>query len=741
MRKIRLKPVACLACALIVLALSGAPGAASGGKTYSWEEISPYSAAALNGYIYYLTHADGISRYDPGTEETEPVVSGQKLAGRLGILDPEGGGAPQVSQNDALLASDGQALYCVSFSRGKIFSVTENGLRQHLAFQNTKPPADEEKEIYCVWESAAAEDGNFFALFTDESNRQEIWMIDGEGGMRLLLAGAFFNGFAPYKGGVAVLRPSAEAGGYRLSRYSLQGRLIGTEADFPNAQTFGLCLDEDGENLYTISAGKLYRVRDGKAAAVREISAGPRGPKAWIGVTGGWFALARLAQVPAALEVYPLDPPAGEITLQIKGIYCNQPPDAAFSQAYPPVVVTRTEDVRFTGHDVYTAILNRDGAADIFYVRLSAEVQALMEKGYLLPLNSGALENDLDRLYPVYAAPLQWDGVIYAVADRVDIYPWAIPSSVSAAVSAAKEDWLRLMEAVGAESQEQAVSCLAYWNAGYPIPWSAEDYAAALYTQYVLENEEALDFSAPAFTRPMEALRGLVSRGIVALSDRDGEIAGEPWFYAGGGPGIPFATPFSLNGVESGHFRYIAPPRCDSLKPCSIPAEITVYVVNPYTEHREEALLFLSYCAANRDAQSAAMLYPGAEPRLYEPERLENMKSELDSLNAALKAASGEDRAEWQARIDIAQSKADSFENNPENWAIWGPSLEAYQNTLLPQAAVSLSPFLSRYEKPGSAGSIQDEMLRQMKMYLSGSMDIAQCAARMNEISWAYRRE
>ena len=417
------------------------------------------------------------------------------------------------------------------------------------------------------------------------------------------------------------------------------------------------------------------------------------------------------------LQVIPLAAENSLTTLSIRGIMPLNNEDDTFQQQFPGIAVQRERDPALTAADIRQAIADGD-TTDLFHVRLTWDVAALFRDGTLAALPSSAvLEEDAQAMLPAFQEGLSVDGAWYAVPSNVLVSIWESSEAVPAT-------FVELLEAqAGAASPYIA----PHWSG---IGWTKENDADYLLTTMILASgTEDVDFHAPAFADALQALRAAqfsteTQPGVPVITtdlsvDLHGQLAvpvqpGEDRVYSQSEPDQPAPI---LWQVPSGIAAELPP---------TIPAHLTVYVLNPNAANPELALRFLEYVAAHRQPEQDALLKPmTAEPVLHPgvEAQIEWIIEEQRTLDEAQGLATDEEALERRIH---------AIKTAPDSWAVDETRLQTYRERIVPYVRLQLHPLLSRQAK--ETGGAYDRMLQTVLAYANGEGTLEDCLHKLEAL-------
>ncbi len=439
-----------------------------------------------------------------------------------------------------------------------------------------------------------------------------------------------------------------------------------------------------------------------------------------------------------SMTYYPFTMTPGETVLTIHGVTASPNLDSDFALQNPGISVSRQEGWSYSAQEMYTDILNQSPEVDLYFVELNSTVVRMMDKGYLLPLTDGALLQDSAALYPVYAQAMGREGMLYAVPATVVLEPWAVAQDGD---TSALTSWDALFRQIRANAEADETPFIGYGSGlkTDAIAWSAIDLAAAYTALYTLEHADSLDFGTAEFAEDMEAIRALAP---LLPTEEAAQLNAQTPVLASGlrSENSWLHTCFYLHGSEGSVLDYLPPPSTQGASPGPVIATVTVYVVNPYTRHPEEAMVFLRYITASRPSFEYAALVANAEPYFFDSDILAHDDENIAKYEGQLSTATTAQQAQLQENIDYLRNEQTRIMNDPARWAVWEKTLLQYRESLIPHVQVNVSPYLGG-RMHHSDNDLWQSLLQALRLYLDGSMDLRQCTERMNRVVRMYQME
>ena len=413
-----------------------------------------------------------------------------------------------------------------------------------------------------------------------------------------------------------------------------------------------------------------------------------------------------------------------QTVLHIKGMYNPSPgTDMLFSLA-SGVLINREEQGHFCAEDAFQSILTRDASTDLFYIPLSSTVYTLMERGYTVDLSASAeLVDYIATLYPPFAQAVTKGEQIIAMPTDVLVCGWQMNASFSDSVPV-PQTWTDVLDLVEgwAENDEDSRLPLIY-DPGFRVGWTAYDYADAIVTAFLRRHLQAgtdMDFADPALWTLLSRLRGMVERGI--LSTREALPAEEGVFHLSRPSAGRARQGISL--VNTVLDKASLPVDAPSIAPgedAIIPAYANVYIINPYSQHQQEAMDYLAHLAQSLTLDDASLLQQTFENTLT-----------FDAQDQ--KARLQEQLEPQELRTALAKLEA-----SPSSWSVSPEKLDAYRTWMIPHVSLQTCALLE--DATYSHVDAYSLLLDVLHQYLEGLMDENQCANRMDELSQSILQE
>ena len=357
-------------------------------------------------------------------------------------------------------------------------------------------------------------------------------------------------------------------------------------------------------------------------------------------------------------------PPA--VTLRLGG-YLNG--CEAYCRMYPHVTIEYTEDDYLSANGIITSLLTRDARYDVMAVNTSAvDVAKIFDQGYALALNaSEKITAYVDSLYPALRDMVTRDGHIYAVPIHLfSTEGGYYPRSFENLGLEVPTTWQELAALINAWPEQPDDVLEDYeineWTTNYR--WWFLNKMTQNYAAYLEATGQEIHFDTPLY-------RELVSLVDTMTTENDAEEERDVMALMGNGYIEPFQNGYTFDT-----------PLLDLAIEGQVTHDVTVFMVmvNPYTQHAEEALRMLEVLIDQISAPTlqtmvdAVHLAPVENPEY--PQLVEQWQKEGEQLEAKLSACDEADRLDVQEEIRRHESSWTWIEAS--RWLITEESIPAY---------------------------------------------------------------
>ena len=618
-----------------------------------------YTCAVKDDNLYVLGK-NGLWVYYPGSEHAQQVVTRENLPPYRNPLQLE-----LLAANDLmLLDTDAQKVWVLDGDR---FSLVKS-------YANTELARIDGQGTDFIWQDGM--------LFIQSDHEGAVYRIDLTSCKAEKLPIANVTRLANYLPGKLLgLTYTEQLGTKVIVIDSITGEYQELCAD-PGLGIKWVVFAEKKNDIYSIVSGSLSRWNDDGWETVCGVAM-PHVPF-FIGVFGDTYAVANYE----GLQLIPLDGPENAVeTIVIHGLFDSAQYDHGFQQAYPGMTIARRDEADFD-IDAAMQAMQSGGNADLFHVRLSTEsVDELWSMVELL--NSEKLHLDVGEMMPALQSLLIQNGKLYALPSTMLVEAWQTEKRQENVPSATLLELLKSKQILFGEESFEGTNLQT-------TLWGKEDYAALLLKQALRERKTGtLRFTDSAFADTLQTLK--------ELSEPAQSSDAEVWLH----------TTASLVGYlhgSEGVIPYTMPPRLEEGTPPQVPAYVTVYVLNPNSQHKAEAILYLEYLAEHRFSWDDALMKPQtAKPVLTEWAQERLLKFEK----------------EYGSDPEYLNMQRKQIEDDPENWEVLAENLAFYRDHIAPYIVIDDIFHLNLDEMA---------MLQLIQHYLDGSLGIEECVNQLEQM-------
>ena len=345
----------------------------------------------------------------------------------------------------------------------------------------------------------------------------------------------------------------------------------------------------------------------------------------------------------------------------------------------------------------------QDATVDLIGLHTDEGLSVIKQKGFYTALTSETLLNAFNELYTTVASPLLDDnGAIIAwpvfaestlmtsETALLEEYGFSAPKSF--------EEFLDLVPQIMTSDLMQEQDCvllsvLAY-NRHDMFQYLVEQYVLSCYVQ-----GKDVDFTDETFTR-------LAARVLTEVPEEDPSPSNED------GTSTPLFNFYSASNLIFEEL--IAPLPLTNDGTTGIHTSLTVLIVNPYSQHKAEAIAFLEYMANKRTPEDYALYASMTEPLLDS-----NIVQQIESLQEQAQALNEETDAEKLAsiRADIATLDAIKYTVSPgaiENYRTLAASFVIPEESL----PINTVRFTSLVERTSSGMMSLEQFVEQANQYV-----------------------
>ena len=723
---------------IIFLPLLPAAQAAQGDATLALpgESGAAYSLAAMGDTVYLLAPG-GLYSWREG--EQYPVflgaVSGAETSGgnTFAAYGASGGVVMRGGYFiDHLLAEDGK-LYGLDSDQGDVYLLEARDGQVTVTLHTTLD-----------WGSMTANQGGIMIpgqiinpvllggkLYLLRSAQDlftyELCRFSMEDGKRLSYEAGLIAGFTPYTKGKALILQHASrqdamarTGKLWLNILDLETGAVTKGVELPVPAASGLAYDEVMDTAAIFAGGEIYTVDH--MAECRLAAYAPAAYRGMMGANdavmlpGGLYAM-------AGEQIYLRRVARGETiprALRISGI--QEDSYRAFGEKYPQIPVV-LRDGNFQSAETLMQDM-AGGGSDLYCLQINTlDYLALMEKGFAASIpQSETLQTYVREMYPFIQEELFSHGELAA-------FPVALSATIMGYSKKALDE-LGLKEADLPRTIPQMLEFITQWEErfgedhpslalfdgeiyGDPTDmffgWLLETYQA-----YYQTLGEDLTFDTPLFEKLLAALDSADFSGAQAKDVQQAMASGSravSVVTVGGVVDAPATALFTIYHqavVEDYGFLFNSfeplPLALDECLDPVIPANLSVYIINPYSQSKDLAIAYLEHFAVQRTMVSRMALSPAySEPvinPMYEKQKAD-AQQQLASLASQMETATEDQKKDIQQALDEANNTLAFLENS--KWLVSEEDMTAYRERVQSMTVNHINPLALLVNDQGMA--------------------------------------
>ncbi|MBR0463231.1 MAG: carbohydrate ABC transporter substrate-binding protein [Clostridia bacterium] len=504
------------------------------------------------------------------------------------------------------------------------------------------------------------------------------------------------NSFAPAGEGMVIIQQFdwAEADTATLSLYDLESDSVVSEmtVEVVNyALPSNLCYDAERGMLYFVQNGEIWRCENMDPETLISVNEAPSTNTGAAGALtdDGYMLLYNWQSV----VLRSVDPEKrSKVNLKAMLYYGDT---NVFNNAYfaftenhgdMSVVISRGENAS----DILQAMMNRDSTYDIYSLSASSnEFDTLKRRGFLTELDADAyIAERVDAMWPAFSEAMKDEnGSIIAVPTSVYGNALAVNTAHLEQLGLTFEDlptsWDGILDfMIGLpELLEDNDSLRAFepWYDQTSIRTQLQFLILRDYQNYLggLE-DESFQFNTPVLQNLLNKVEqiDLEALGVPESDDDEGG-----WWSEDGQKYTLFSIGYGLTDM---YYNADDQPRSLIL---SIDGEepkagvfVTVVIVNPYSEHKEEAMLFLESLLDSMTIESKYNFFPEYDEPMKYPgfeEYAENLKQWYDDAVKSRDEADEDEKAEWDETIEFYQHELENVDDS--FWRFSPQMIESYR--------------------------------------------------------------
>ena len=353
------------------------------------------------------------------------------------------------------------------------------------------------------------------------------------------------------------------------------------------------------------------------------------------------------------------------------------------------VLLKGIEDENF---DMMQAMMNRDSYMDIYNLYCSgSDYNALKNRGFLQDLSDNEqIAADTERMYPIIRDFVKQDGKIIGVPLYVSAGTLGINTRLWKNMGGTEEelpktwdqffDWLETLP----EKLTEDIDLVE------DSEWMDRDnFRSSIRSDILDQYQVMMDARGEedyVFNTPMinSLLKRLEEVDYDALGVREADESREDNVYDMDMDKKTLLATYFINTPGSYNSTIYAPLilTFEEGEEPIIPTYTSLAILNPYSEHPEEAKLYLSLMLQNEDASNAYTLFTDKTEPIANSYYLESKKyydENVAFLQEQIEKADGDEKATWEGYLRETEDQMEDMER--WGWVISPQSIENYKTT------------------------------------------------------------
>lgn len=312
------------------------------------------------------------------------------------------------------------------------------------------------------------------------------------------------------------------------------------------------------------------------------------------------------------------------------------------------------------GSSISADIIAQSGAIDLYIVKTNkAEYAALVNRGYLLPIESDKIQSFVDRMYPQMRDEITRDGQALALPVNFETGCVSYNPAVFAALGLREDDvpetwmeFLTLLQRMPELVADTDYAVFGAWNIDYYMRSQLANAIIADFCHRYVAGEELDTAQLSALMTELDKI-DFTSMGL--STDPDDRQDGDD-------EKTVFHQSLEVSLRRDGFFLPMPLGLQEGMQGV-IDGEMTVVIMNPYSTNQEAAIAFLETMLDNVPATVQASVcadWEGGVKMDGADDSLQRAEDNIATIQAELEAATDEDEiAQYQALLDEAFASKD----------------------------------------------------------------------------------
>lgn len=391
-----------------------------------------------------------------------------------------------------------------------------------------------------------------------------------------------------------------------------------------------------------------------------------------------------------------------------------------FSIANPDITVRTTAIDR--SQNLQLTILSAGATVDLYVVQSPGPFAAMREKGFLHPLSENAMLLDrAKQVYPAIQEALFAGDKLMGIPINLQAYSWTLNQTL----------WDELDLGNIPTTYPMLLEGLARWEDEYADDYpeykfldmdqDVAGFVSAIVREYILQSERPdtpLTFDTSIFRETIQAVADN-RHFILDNAERDGL----PIIFT-------YSMGFGVISADGQKMVMMLPPKLVNDGQQSLAASMEVLVINPASEHKQEAVKFAEYVSEKMDIPQQYMLIPALTEAVRSSSYEENaakLDNDIAKLEEQAQTVPADKKAAMVEALEAKKIQRENLENFA--WLISPESVTCYrelaQNLRVPYTSLflsdeitsgmaSLEPIIQKYCAQELSPAAIDAFIREM---------------------------
>ena len=334
---------------------------------------------------------------------------------------------------------------------------------------------------------------------------------------------------------------------------------------------------------------------------------------------------------------------------------------------------------------ILQAMMNQDGYNDIYILQFEGkDFRALRDRGYLMEISGNQqIDEYVDRMYPYIGDAMKHDGKLVAIPIYISGNGFGVSMRTWKKLGGTEEElpktWSQFFDWLIDDVPERIAG-----TETKVCTYTKEYFYSLTKNNMIYQYQAMLNsrggeqvFNTPELKNPMKRLDD-VDWAVLGISEEEG-IGGS---WSSDNPPLLDLFQSPVYSTWSNGYKYLELGFEEGEDPV-IPVELYVAVINPFSQHQEEAKDFLALTMKNLDIATQYTLFADkTEPveQANSKDWVNTIAENIASIKEKLETAEGEDKTGLENELDMWEEYREQAEEF--RWTISPEAIETYQKRL-----------------------------------------------------------